>query len=68
VVSATDPHCRTLGFLDAKPLLFYPHEAEWNPFQTHYFSKNLVEPGFEPRTTGSVARNSGLIADESHGV
>jgi hypothetical protein len=36
----------------------YPHEAEWTPFQTHYFSKNLVAPGIEPGTSGSVTRNS----------
>jgi hypothetical protein len=23
-------------------------EAEWTPFQTHYFSENLVAPGIEP--------------------
>jgi hypothetical protein len=31
--------------------------AEWTPFQTHYFSENLVAPGIEPGTSGSVARN-----------
>jgi hypothetical protein len=62
VVSATDPHGRILGFLDSKPLLFHSssssvitHEAEWTPFQNHYFSENLVVPGIE---SGSVARNS----------
>jgi hypothetical protein len=39
-------------------LLSCTHEAEWTPFQTHYFSENLVAPGFEPGTLGSVARNS----------
>jgi hypothetical protein len=29
-----------------------------DPFQTHYFSENLVAPGIEPGTSGSVARNS----------
>jgi hypothetical protein len=24
------------------------HEAEWTPFQIHYFSENLVAPGIEP--------------------
>jgi hypothetical protein len=24
------------------------HEAEWNQFQTHYFSENLVAPETEP--------------------
>jgi hypothetical protein len=36
----------------------YSHEAEWTPFQTHYFSENLVVPGIEPGTSGSVGRNS----------
>jgi hypothetical protein len=34
------------------------HEAEWTQFQIHYFSENLVAPGIEPETSGSVARNS----------
>jgi hypothetical protein len=34
------------------------HEDEWTPFQTHYFSQNLVVPGIETGTSGSVARNS----------
>jgi hypothetical protein len=38
--------------------LNYPHEAEWNPFQTHYFSENLVAPGIETGSSGSVPRNS----------
>jgi hypothetical protein len=25
-------------------------EAEWTPFQTHYFSENWVAPGIEPGT------------------
>jgi hypothetical protein len=41
-----------------KQLINYPHEAEWTPFQTHYFSENLGAPGFEPVAYGSVARNS----------
>jgi hypothetical protein len=39
-------------------LLNYLHEAEWTKFQTLYFSANLVAPGIEPYTSGSVARNS----------
>jgi hypothetical protein len=39
-------------------LFIYPHEAKWTPFQTHYFSGNLVAPGIEHGTTGSVGRNS----------
>jgi hypothetical protein len=44
VVSVTDPYGRILGFLDRsryfsiKYLLSCTHEAEWTPFQTHYFS------------------------------
>jgi hypothetical protein len=34
------------------------HEAEWTPFQTHCLSENPEAPGIEPRTSGSVARNS----------
>jgi hypothetical protein len=36
--------------LSSKQLLNCTHEAEWTPFQTHYFSENLVEPGVEPGT------------------
>jgi hypothetical protein len=54
-----------LGFLD-RSLYFsiqisphsYTHEAEWTPFQTHYFSEKLVAPGIEPGISGAVARNS----------
>jgi hypothetical protein len=54
VVSVTDPHGRILGSLDLsryfsiKLLLSCTHEAEWTPFQTHYFSENLVALGIEP--------------------
>jgi hypothetical protein len=41
-----------------KWLLSYPHEAEWNLFQTHYFSENLVAPEIESGTSGFVTRNS----------
>jgi hypothetical protein len=34
--------------ISLKQLLNYLHEAEWTPFQTHYFSENLVAPGIEP--------------------
>jgi hypothetical protein len=44
--------------VSSKWLLGCPHEAEWTPFQTHYFSENLVALGVEPGTSGSVARNS----------
>jgi hypothetical protein len=52
VVSVTDSYGRILGFLDSsryfsiKYLLSSTHEAEWTPFQTHYFFF-LVVPGIE---------------------
>jgi hypothetical protein len=53
VVSATDPLRPYSQFSRLEPLLFDPgsssnctHEAEWSPFQTHYFS-DLVAPGLE---------------------
>jgi hypothetical protein len=54
VVRATDPHGRILGFLDRSATIFtkqlpnFTHEAEWTPFQTHYFSENLAAPEIEP--------------------
>jgi hypothetical protein len=51
----TDLYGRILGFLDrshyffSKWLLTCTHEAEWTPFQTHYFSENVIAPGIEPR-------------------
>jgi hypothetical protein len=30
----------------------------WTPFQTHIFTENVVAPGAEPGTSGSVVRNS----------
>jgi hypothetical protein len=51
VVSVTDPYGLILGFLDRSRYIFFqaaPHEAEWTPFQTYYFSENLVAPGIEP--------------------
>jgi hypothetical protein len=56
VVTVTDLYARILGFLDRiryfsiKYLLSCTHEDEWTPFQTHYFSENLVVPGNEPGT------------------
>jgi hypothetical protein len=32
-------------------LLSFPNEAEWNPFQAHYFSGNLVAPGIKSGTS-----------------
>jgi hypothetical protein len=54
VVGAADPLDRNLGFLDRSRDFFFQgllsctHEAEWTPFQTRYFSENLVAPGIEP--------------------
>jgi hypothetical protein len=65
------PTAVNFGFLDRsryfsfKLLLIYPHEAEWSPFHTHYFSENLVAPGIEPGTSGSVARNSDHFSTNS---
>jgi hypothetical protein len=57
VIGVTDPYAYS-GTSRAEPLLFLSsssseynknctNEAEWTPFQTHYFSENLVEPGIE---------------------
>jgi hypothetical protein len=54
VVSLTDPYGCILGFLDQSRYFFFKtapdctHEADWIPFQAHYFSKNLIAPGIEP--------------------
>jgi hypothetical protein len=56
VVSVTDPYGRFLGFLNQNHYFFSfkkplncAREAEWTPFQTHYFSENLAAPGIEPQ-------------------
>jgi hypothetical protein len=36
-----------------------------DPVPDHYFSENLVAPGIESRTSGSVARNSDHYATEA---
>jgi hypothetical protein len=53
VVSVTHPYGHILGFLDrsryfssSSSIVF--NEAEWTPFQTHYYVENLVAPGIEP--------------------
>jgi hypothetical protein len=54
------PTAINLGFLDRSHYYFYSSSpSEWTLFQTYYFSENLVPPGIEPRTFGSVAGNSG---------
>jgi hypothetical protein len=35
------------AIISSKKLLNCFHEAEWTPFQTHYYSENLVAPGIE---------------------
>jgi hypothetical protein len=55
MVNTTDPHGRILDFytgavnFSSKQPLNCTHEAEWTPFQTHYFSENMVALGIEPR-------------------
>jgi hypothetical protein len=55
------PAAVNISFLDRsryfsfKYLLIYAHHAEWTPFQTHFYSENLVGPGIEPETSGSAA-------------
>jgi hypothetical protein len=55
LISVSRPGAATFTL---KLLLSYPQEVEWNPFQTHHFSENLVVPGIEPGVCGSEARNS----------
>jgi hypothetical protein len=62
VVSASDSHDRILCFVDRSRYFFFQvapqlySEAEWTPFQTHYFLENLVASGIDPGSSGSVAR------------
>jgi hypothetical protein len=69
VVSVTDPYGRILGFLDRschlsiKWLLSCTHEAEWIPFQTHYFFSGST--GNRTRASGSVAKNSDYYTTEA---
>jgi hypothetical protein len=65
VVSVTDPAAINLDFLDPELPLFHSGSSSvilarlsGPPFQTHYFSENLVAPGIEPGISESVARNS----------
>jgi hypothetical protein len=54
MVSLTDPYVCILASLDRSPTisskkhLSCTYEAEWTPFQAHYFSENVVAPGIEP--------------------
>jgi hypothetical protein len=68
VVSATDPHDSNLGFLDPEPLRFNSNSSsiiltrlEWTPFQTHYFSENLVAPGIIQRDLRFINRREKSI-------
>jgi hypothetical protein len=50
VVRVTAPYGRVLGFLNGSTYLFFqvaPHEAASTPFETHYFSENVLAPGIE---------------------
>jgi hypothetical protein len=44
VVNVTDPYGSILTFLN---LLSCTQEAEFTPFQTHYFSENLAAAGID---------------------
>jgi hypothetical protein len=54
VVTVTDLYSHILGFLDQSRYFFLQvapqvySKAVWTPFQTHFFSENLEEPGIEP--------------------
>jgi hypothetical protein len=69
VVSLTDPYDCNLGFLDRsryfsiKQLLNCTHEAEWTPFQTHFFFSGSA--GNRTRSSGSVAKNSDHYTTEA---
>jgi hypothetical protein len=66
--SMTDPYGRILGFLDRSCYFFLQvapscnHEAEWTPFQTHYFSENLVVPGIEPEPLDELSNKPANIS------
>jgi hypothetical protein len=73
VVSVTDPSGRILDFLDRsryfsnKYLLSCTHEAEWTPFQTHYFFFS-GSAGNRTRASGPVAKNSAPTEDKTDDV
>jgi hypothetical protein len=54
VFSVSRPEPLTFSF---KQLPNWTHEIKWTPFQTHYFSENLVTQGIEPENSGSLQRN-----------
>jgi hypothetical protein len=57
------PTAFNLDFLEPEPLLFHSSSSSviltrlTTTFQTHYFSENMVAPGIEHGTSGSVAKN-----------
>jgi hypothetical protein len=51
--------------ISSKQLFNCTHKAEWTPFQTHYFSENLIALGIESGTLGSAARNSDHLTTEA---
>jgi hypothetical protein len=63
VVSAADTCDRNLHSLNRSGYFFLSstsstHEFQWTPFQTHYFSENLVALGIEP---GPMDLKSGTL-------
>jgi hypothetical protein len=65
VVSASDPPRSLISVFYTGTAIslsiissFLLTKSEWNPFQNHSYSENLVAPGIEPRTSGIAARNS----------
>jgi hypothetical protein len=75
VVSVTDLYCRNLGFLDRSSYFFFQvapqfYSLGWvDPFQSRYFSENLVAPGIEPTPLDLIIRpqrlhNTGRLKSE----
>jgi hypothetical protein len=65
VISAADPLRLLISVFQTGAATFLSSissfiltRAEWTPFQTHYYSENLVETGIERGTSGLAARNS----------
>jgi hypothetical protein len=74
VVSATGPHGRSYRFSGLEPILFHSSSSSiifmrlCTPFQTHYFSKNLVAQRIERGTSGSATRNAEVVMREERGT
>jgi hypothetical protein len=59
MVSTRDPHGRIFGFSDQSRYYFFQVAPQlYSRGLVDPFPENLVEPGIEPGTSGSVARNS----------